>query len=66
MLDSLPQKELNSCPSSIKFTYELEQTNKLPFLDVLITKSTDGKLETKVYRKSIDIYMKWISHAPIT
>ena len=50
--EAIVQNELNSYHNSIKFTYELEQTNKLPFLDVLITKSTDGKLETKVYRKS--------------
>ena len=53
------QNELNSYHNSIKFTYEVEKTNKLPFLDILITKTTDGKLETSVYRKTTntDIYI---------
>ena len=62
------QQELNSYHQSIQFTYELEENNKIPFLDVLITKSSNGKLETSVYRKSTntDVYMNWKSHAPST
>ena len=53
------QNELNLYHNSIKFTYKVEKTNKLPFLDVLITKTTDGKLETSVCRKTTntDIYI---------
>ena len=35
----------------IKFTKEDEQDNKLAFLDVLLTKTDDGTIETQVYRK---------------
>ena len=57
--EAIIQNELNLYHNSIKFTYEVEKTNKLPFLDVLITKTTDGKLETSVYRKTTntDIYI---------
>ena len=37
------------------------------FLDVLITRTRDNKLETTVFRKetNTDLYMNWNSHAPI-
>ena len=40
--------------SVLKFTYELNIRNKLPFLDVLVT-SKHRKFETTVYRKATDI-----------
>ena len=40
--------------SVLKFTYELNIRNKLPFLDVLVT-SKDSKFETTVYRKATDM-----------
>jgi hypothetical protein len=36
----------------IHFTVEEEVENKLPFLDVLVTKTSEGSLETSVYRKA--------------
>ncbi|CAH3125352.1 unnamed protein product, partial [Porites lobata] len=32
---------LNTCHVNIKFTIELEENNAIPFLDILITRSTD-------------------------
>ena len=42
---------LNSIHPRIEFTLELEQNNQLPFLDVLVIKTQDGRLEHTVYRK---------------
>ena len=42
---------INSTTEGIKFTKEDEQDNKLAFLDVLLTKTDDGTIETQVYRK---------------
>ena len=42
---------LNSIESSIEFTYEMEDQQKLPFLDLLIKHHLDGTLSTTVYRK---------------
>ncbi|KAJ8910812.1 hypothetical protein NQ315_003686 [Exocentrus adspersus] len=38
---------------TIKFTLELEENNKLPFLDVMISKNTEinSNFQTNVYRK---------------
>ena len=49
---------LNSLRPSIKFTGELESEGCLPFLDVLIKKSSGG-LVFSVYRKLIhmDVYL---------
>ena len=41
---------LNSQHSNIKFTYEIEKDNKLPFLDMIITKEDSG-ISSSVYRK---------------
>ena len=62
------EKELNSFHNTIKFTHELEQEQKLPFLDVLIKRTETDEIETSVYRKptNTDIYMNWKSHAPGT
>ena len=58
---------LNSFHKNIQFTYELENQNKLPFLDVLLIRR-GNKNETTVYRKSTnnDIYLNWDSFAPVT
>ncbi|BHF62572.1 hypothetical protein SprV_0200555400 [Sparganum proliferum] len=52
--DKLPgfQDLLNSIFSDIQFTREDEVDEKLPFLDVLVTRTPDGKLSTTVYRKA--------------
>jgi len=42
---------LNSISSEIKFTMELEENGKIPFLDVLINRKEDGTLGHQVYRK---------------
>ena len=43
---------LNSRHNNIKFTFEIEQDNKIPFLDVLITKSSSiSTFSTSVYHK---------------
>ena len=59
---------LNGFHENIKFTYENEVNQQIAFLDVSLLRGEDGKLETKVYRKSTntDIYMNWHSHAPST
>ena len=45
------QHILNSFHNKIKFTYEYEQSNTISFLDVLVTRSNNGTLQTSVYRK---------------
>ncbi len=41
---------INPMNSNIKFSREEEQDNKLPFLDFLVQKHGDGKINTSVYR----------------
>lgn len=41
---------LNKKHKNISFTAEYEENNKIPFLDILITKG-EGMLTTDVYRK---------------
>nr|VZI42268.1 unnamed protein product [Spirometra erinaceieuropaei] len=43
---------LNSIFPDIQFTMEEEVNNQLPFLDVQVTRLTDGKIRTTVYRKA--------------
>ena len=42
---------LNDLHPSLKFTCESEKLSKLPFLDVLVEKSSEGGVVTSVYRK---------------
>ena len=60
-------KKLNTDYQQIQFTYELDKYQCILFLDVLIRRLTNGKLETTVFQKetNTDIYMNWKSHAPI-
>ena len=44
-------RTINNTTKNIKFTKEEEHENKLAFLDVLITKTDNGTLNTEVYRK---------------
>ncbi|BHF66536.1 hypothetical protein SprV_0200955500 [Sparganum proliferum] len=46
------QDLLNSIFPDIQFTREDEEDEKLPFLDVLVTRTPDGKLSTTMYRKA--------------
>ena len=64
MINSVLDK-LNTYPN-FQFTYEVEESNKISFLDVLVRKMEDGSLTTSVYRKSTntDLYINWYSHSP--
>ena len=42
---------LNEVHPRVQFTREEEEENKIPFLDVLVTRRENGRLETEVYRK---------------
>ena len=52
-------KKLNTYHQQIQFTYELEKYQRILFLDVLIRRLTNRKLETTVFRKetNTNIYM---------
>ena len=43
---------LNNVDSNINFAIELEQDDKLTFLDILFKKRQDRKLPTEVHRKT--------------
>ncbi|KAJ8933054.1 hypothetical protein NQ318_014942 [Aromia moschata] len=49
-LDNFVAKLNNRFPT-IKFTYEVEHNEQLPFLDVLVIRNIENKLEFDVYRK---------------
>jgi len=52
---------------SIKFTYEVEQDGKLPFLDLLLVRTDSDGLKFLVYRKPThtDQYLNFSSHHPV-
>ena len=56
---------LNCFHKNIKFTFEIEKDNVIPFPDILIIRKL-GKIETTVYRKKActDLYMNWYSFVP--
>ena len=58
---------VNSIRPSIPFTMEKEQDNKLPFLDVLVTRTEQG-FRSSVYRKPTFTgqYLNFNSHHPYT
>lgn len=61
-IEKLPDfiEHLNSITPGIKFTYEIEENGKLPFLDVNVHRNKNGGISTSVYRKSTcsDLYLK--------
>ena len=52
---------------SIKFTYESERDDSMPFLDTLIVKKPDGHVKLLIYRKQThtDQYLNFDSHHPL-
>ena len=44
-------ENLNKIKSKIKFTYEYEENGRINFLDTTLSKSSDGKIDMKWYRK---------------
>ena len=61
-------QHLNSIEPTIKFTCEMEEDCRLPFLDTEITRHPDGSLSTTVYRKKThtDKYLDFTSHHPLS
>lgn len=59
---------LNSRNRYIRFSYEVEKENTLPFLDCLVNKDPNGSLGTTVYRKPThtDHYLHFDSHNPLS
>lgn len=57
----------NQAHTSLSFTYELEQDSKLPFLDVLLTRTEHGWIQRRVYRKPtwVGQYTHFYSFVPI-
>ena len=58
--------QLNSFDENIQFTFEMEDENKLAFLDAVVIRNTNNTINTIVYRKptNTDIYINWHSHSP--
>ena len=56
---------INSFHKNIKITMEIGQNSIIPFLDVLLIR-TSQKIHTTVYRKktNTNLYMHWTSFAP--
>ena len=57
---------MNQRHQNISFTMEEEINNTLSFLDVQVTRQTDGLLTTSVYRKPTfsGLFLKWDSYVP--
>ena len=62
-------EHLNSIDTtgSIKFTYEEESYNSLPFLEILMIRKEDGTVKLLVYQKKMhtDQYLNFASHHPL-
>ena len=62
-------EHINSIDPHIQFTSkDSKPSGSMPFLDMLITPTEDGRLNTTVYRKPThtDMYLKWDSHHPFS
>ena len=57
-------QQLNSFHPNIRFTFEIESSGRIPFLDILIIRKKSS-IEITVYRKSTDtdISLSWFSFA---
>ena len=51
---------------SIKFTYEEETNNTIPFLDTLLERRPDGSVKVQVYRKKTHTNQYFYSASPFT
>ena len=60
-------EKLDSYNPNSQFTHEIEEKQKVTFLDVIITRTENNALKTTVVRKetNVDLYINWNSHAPI-
>ena len=60
-------QHLNAQHTSIQWTSELEADGKLPMLDTLTTRMSDGSLKFSVYRKPThtDQYLQFQIHQPM-
>ena len=58
-------QQLNFFYPNTQFTFEIESSGRIPFLDILIIRKKSS-IETTVYRKCRDtcIYPNWVSFAP--
>ena len=58
--------KINSFHQNIRCTHEVEEQQKIPFLDVLLKKRANGRLDTTVYRKPTNnnIYIHWNAYGP--
>ena len=62
-------EHINCTDPHMQFTSEdFKPDGSMPFLDMLVTPTEDGRLNTTVYRKPThtDMYLKWDSHHPIS
>ncbi|VDP84154.1 unnamed protein product [Echinostoma caproni] len=59
--------ELNAAHPNLKFTSEVEKANSLAFLDVLITRKSDGSIQRSIFRKKTwsEQYLHFNSFSPI-
>ena len=65
----LMAEHINSIDPHTEFTNEDSKPDgSMPFLDMLITPTEEGRLNTTVYRKPThtNMYLKWESHHPIS
>ena len=61
-------KILNSYYQKIQFRHELEETNKISFLDILVKRTSNNNFETSSLRTSTNtgIKMNWNTYATLT
>ena len=59
-------QEINSFHPNLKFTHEIEKDGRIAFLDVFLSRSEQGNIDTSVYRKPTNnsIYIHWNAYGP--